>query len=117
MKEAIASLRRIAEKKENDIILQGNRLTPPSLSTIELMECIEIWGGLVRRIDSEAPNIISSALNILAYMVEEKELHQYMTIIIEFMEYRHIKQYIKYVSIYMSLLYNLQYSYKYICIR
>ena len=95
LEEAIVNIRWVGEKMHDNILLCGNRLTPASFSEGTLLETIDMWSGLLDEVDSELPEDITlKALNILRYMKNYLTLHPYMEAIMDFMEYRYIKQYV-----------------------
>ena len=95
LEEAVVTIRRIAEKIHDDIVLRGNRLTPPPFSDMSLLEQLDMWNGLLDEVDSELPEDMRvKAHNILKYMAKFRPLYPYMETIMNFLEYRYIKQYV-----------------------
>ena len=95
LEEALVAVRRIAGKMYDDIFLRGNQLTPPLFSARELVEQMDMWCGVLDQLDSElSEDNRLKALNTLKYMVRYQTLHPYMEPIMDFMEYRHIKQFV-----------------------
>jgi len=99
LNEAVALLRWIGERNLFILMLRGNRLTPPPFSEVELVKQTDMWGGLINEIDDDVADITLKAQNILAYMVRYQALHTHMETIMDYMQYRHIKHYIRFVSI------------------